>query len=76
MTTEAVNTDCILIHVNGADRAVPARVSIADLITILGLRRELVAVEVNRSLIRRAHHAEHLLQPGDRVEVVEFVGGG
>lgn len=66
----------IAVHVNGAPREIPAGTSIEALITILGLRRELVAVEVNRELVRRAHHGERLLAEGDQVEVVEFVGGG
>jgi len=35
-----------------------------------------VAVEVNRTLVRRADHAACALQPGDHVEVVTLVGGG
>lgn len=34
------------------------------------------AVEVNASLVPRRQHDQHVLQDGDQVEIVTFVGGG
>jgi len=66
----------LTLSVNGARRALPHGATVADLVQALGLRPELVAVEVNRVLVPRRTHAEHTLADGDRVELVTLVGGG
>ena len=35
-----------------------------------------LAVEVNGRVVPRSRHPSHALRPGDRVEVVQAVGGG
>ena len=64
------------ITLNGERREYPGALSVADLLRLLNLRPEHVAVEVNRDLIPRAHHDATPLADGDRVEVVTLVGGG
>lgn len=66
----------LAITVNGEPRAVPQGSSVADLVALLGLRSEQVAVERNRQIVRRAEHAATVLADGDRLEVVTFFGGG
>jgi sulfur carrier protein len=50
--------------------------TITDLLNELGIEPGQVAVEVNLSIIRRADHSTFRLHEGDRVEIVNFVGGG
>jgi len=64
------------IRVNGTDRDVPEATTVRDLLGMLGLPPGPVAVEVNRDVVPRARHGEHVLADGDRVEVVTLVGGG
>ena len=64
------------IWLNGERREVPRESCVAELIQSLGLRPELVAVEINRELLKRASFSERHLRDGDRIEIVEFVGGG
>jgi sulfur carrier protein len=64
------------VSVNGEDRAVAAGTTIADLLGELGLGGRRVAVAVNRGVVPRASHASRALAPGDRVEILEAVGGG
>ena len=66
----------VQITVNGKAREVAAGTSIAALLAELDLAPPQVAVEVNLELIPRGRHAEHRLEPGDRLEVVTLVGGG
>jgi sulfur carrier protein len=66
----------VQITVNDKPREVPAGATIAELLTELDLAPPQVAVEVNLRLIPRGRHAEHRLEPGDRLEVVTLVGGG
>lgn len=64
------------ITVNGEARAVPSPSTVADLLALLGLKSENVAVERNKQLVRRAQHAATSLCDGDQIEVVTFFGGG
>jgi thiamine biosynthesis protein ThiS len=63
------------ISVNGAEREVEAR-DIAALIAELDLDPRKVAVEHNLSIVPRSLHAGTPLSEGDRIEIVQFVGGG
>jgi sulfur carrier protein len=66
----------IRVSVNGEPVHLPAGSTIADLLRQLALDRARVAVEHNRRVISRADHASVLLNHGDELEVVTFVGGG
>ena len=63
------------IQVNGADRAVSADTILA-LVEELGLDVRKVAVERNLEIVPRSLHATTALAEGDRIELVQFVGGG
>ncbi|MBX7247581.1 MAG: sulfur carrier protein ThiS [Caulobacteraceae bacterium] len=63
------------ISVNGTEREVAAR-DVASLIAELDLDPRKVAVEHNLSIVPRSLHAGTPLREGDRVEIVQFVGGG
>ncbi|MDP2469556.1 MAG: sulfur carrier protein ThiS [Candidatus Palauibacterales bacterium] len=65
-----------LIEVNGAVREVEAGRTVRGLLEDLDLDDRLVVVELNRRIVRRDHRADAVLQDGDRVEIVHFVGGG
>ncbi len=64
------------ILVNGEPRRVLPGATVSDLIALLELRPEHVAVERNRELVPRAQHRQTELAEGDAVEVVTLVGGG
>ena len=51
-------------------------VSLEAVIGELGLKGDRVAVERNGEIVTRASWGESLLDEGDRLEVVHFVGGG
>lgn len=64
------------ITVNGETREVPDTTSAEDLVQMLELGGQRVAMEINREIVPRSSYAGHLLRPGDRVEIVRAVGGG
>lgn len=66
----------IQVVVNGESMRLPAGTTLAALLERLALDRRRVAVEHNRRVVPRAEHAEVLLNHGDAVEIVSFVGGG
>ncbi|WP_309627873.1 sulfur carrier protein ThiS [Brevundimonas sp.] len=63
------------IQVNGDTREVAARTVLA-LVEELGFDVRKVAVERNLAIVPRSLHAETVLEDGDRIELVQFVGGG
>ena len=66
----------MLVEVNGESRDVPASITLAEFVEQLALAPERLAIELNRRVVRRAHWPETILNEGDRVEIVHFVGGG
>ena len=66
----------IAIRVNGEAREVPAGLTVSGLLEHLGLHPRMVVVERNGDILRRDTLADHPVAPGDRYELVHFVGGG
>lgn len=64
------------IILNGQPHALSHAVTIVELLQALGRAEGRVAVEVNREIVPRGRHAEHRLQDGDVVELVQAMGGG
>jgi sulfur carrier protein len=64
------------IQFNGQQHDVQTGTTVAQLLELFQMEPRYVAVEVNLELIPRGRHAEHVLQDGDRLEVVTLVGGG
>ncbi|MEQ1631107.1 MAG: sulfur carrier protein ThiS [Planctomycetota bacterium] len=64
------------ITVNGEARKLAAPATVRELVLLLGLRPEQVAVERNKQIVRRSDHASTQLADGDHIEVVTFFGGG
>ena len=75
-STSTDGTGAIAVTINGEPRQVPAGLTIAGLIDHLGLGGKRVAVERNKAIAPRATHAAVVLEDGDRLELVTFVGGG
>lgn len=64
------------VYVNGESREVAENPSLAELISLLDLPAARIAVELNREVVRRGQWDETILNEGDRIEIVHFVGGG
>jgi thiamine biosynthesis protein ThiS len=64
------------IRLNGEERKLADGTTVASLLAELGLKAELLAVERNRDIVPKEAFTETVLQEGDEVEVVSFVGGG
>ncbi len=62
--------------VNGETRVVASGSTVACLVRELGLDRLRVAIAVNRDVVPRSAYPSHQLAGGDRVEILEAVGGG
>ncbi|MFW2831034.1 sulfur carrier protein ThiS [Sphingomonas sp. ID0503] len=66
----------ISISVNGEHKRIAAGITIAQLASELGLVPEKVAVERNMVVVPRSTLGQVLVEDGDDLEIVHFVGGG
>jgi len=64
------------IIVNGNPRDVPNGYTAAKLVDALALAGRRIAMEVNQEIVPRSTYAQHVFNPGDRIEIVHAVGGG
>ncbi len=72
-------SEALTLTINGREQKVEAAgspVTLHSVLTSLSLRADRVAVELNGELAPRAAWAEQVVRPGDKLEIVHFVGGG
>lgn len=63
------------IIVNGETRTATP-VSIMELLRSLDIDPRRVAVELNQDILPKGEYESTILNAGDRIEIVHFVGGG
>jgi thiamine biosynthesis protein ThiS len=64
------------VTLNGETRAIPAGISVHELLEHLELQPRLIVVEHNGEILRREGYSDVSVQAGDALELVHFVGGG
>ena len=64
------------IQLNGQPHELPDGTTLAALVDDLGLTGKRYAVEIDGELVPRSEHPQRVLQEGERVEVVQAIGGG
>jgi len=64
------------IIVNGEPREVSVGLTAAQLVDLLELGGRRLAMEINREILPRSQFTEHALCAGDRIEIVQAIGGG
>lgn len=64
------------VTINGAVEAFAEASSVADALAARGHDAKTVVVERNGEIIPAGAFSKTLLQPGDCLEIVHFVGGG
>ena len=63
--------------INGEDYFdLPDELTVAGLIAYLDLPGKKIAVERNREVVPKSTFDTVLLQEGDRLEIIHFIGGG
>ena len=66
----------ITIELNGEPYKIGEQARLAELIERLNLNRGRIAVEINHAVVPKAEYGDRVLKPGDKVEIINFVGGG
>lgn len=64
------------LTINGETRTFEDLPDVAALVAALGLDTKKVAVERNLEIVPRSAYGITALMDGDRIEIVQFVGGG
>ncbi len=64
------------VYVNGQPRQVPAGQSVSSLLELLNIKADRVAVELDKTLVRKRDWSETSVGDQASIEIVEFVGGG
>lgn len=68
--------DAISIEVNGERRETAAGTTVRSLLDQLGLNAGRVAIEYNLEILPKSEWERTRVSAGDRLEIVQFVGGG
>ncbi|HSL22701.1 MAG TPA: sulfur carrier protein ThiS [Vicinamibacterales bacterium] len=64
------------ISLNGEPHTLDAPLTVSELLDRLGIDPRRVAVERNLIVVKRVLYPDTLIQEGDAIEIVNFVGGG
>lgn len=64
------------IFLNGQPREVKSGMTVLSLVLTLSDDPRGIAIERNLEIVPKAEHETTLLNDGDRLEIVQFVGGG
>ena len=71
---------CILVNIqislNGEPKTVAAGLTVTQLLDELNIRPGRVVIELNRGILSREAYGSAILEDGDTLEIVHFVGGG
>ena len=72
----AYNSAMINIVLNGKPASMPVGINVLGLLERMQLTGKRIAVEVNGEIAPRSLHGTRTLDSGDRVEIVQAIGGG
>ena len=64
-----------MVKVNGKELDIAGK-TLADYLATTSYDMKRIAVECNGDIVPKARYGESVLQDGDRLEIVSFVGGG
>ena len=64
------------IHLNGREQELSDTPTVAEFLERNGYAGRRVAVEINQAIVPRSAHATRILAAGDRIEIVQAIGGG
>ena len=64
------------VVINGVRKSVPSGLTVTALLQILDVPLDRVAVELNKSIVRKRNWEQTNVPGGAQIEIVQFVGGG
>ena len=70
------NLNVAKIQLNGSTHEVNGGTNLNELLNMLKIQKNKVAIEVNGEIIEKNKYPKLILNKGDQVEIVHFIGGG
>ena len=70
------NLNVAKIQLNGDPYEINSGTNLNDLLNKLKIQKNKVAVEVNGKIVERKKYTNLILNKNDKVEIVQFIGGG
>jgi sulfur carrier protein len=64
------------VTINGESQTFKQPMNVVELLERSGLAEKRVAVEINENIVPRSLHASTMIAEGDRVEIIQAIGGG
>ena len=64
------------IQLNGKKISILTNISVRDLIKKYRLKEKKIAIEVNGTILPKQNYAKKKLKNNDKIEIVQFIGGG
>ena len=71
-----MKNETIHIFINGKRNLVNINTKLDDLLTNLKIDISTVAIEINKEVVPKSQYGETRLNTNDKIEVVQFIGGG
>mgnify|MGYP000966300183 CR=1 FL=1 len=70
------NLNVAKIQLNGSSYEINNETNLNQLINKLKIQKTKVAIEVNGVIVEKSKYQKVILNKGDKVEIVHFIGGG
>ena len=70
------NLNVAKIQLNGSSYEINTETNLNQLLNELKIRKNKVAIEVNGAIVEKNKYPKFILNKGDKVEIVHFIGGG
>ena len=70
------NLNVAKIQLNGDPYEINNGSNLNELLNKLNIQKNKVAIEVNGEIVEKNKYSNLILNKGDKVEVVQFIGGG
>ena len=70
------NLNVAKIQLNGSTHEVNGGTNLNELLNMLKIQKNKVAIEVNGEIVEKNKYPKLILNKGDQVEIVHFIGGG
>ena len=64
------------VIVNGIEKEFDEKINLQTLISKLGLDEKVMAAAVNMEIVKQDKWNEHMISEADKIELLDFVGGG
>jgi sulfur carrier protein len=64
------------IQVNGETKEIPTALNLNELLDHLSMPSRLLAIELNKEVVRRKDWNDTTVKESDVIEIIHFVGGG